>query len=138
MRSGSAMEQVSLRTLHVEAAVSKKTYRKGDTATFPVQVTRPGTEDPFGQGIPMDRPYVMPAEDVNIGVGLLFGDVFLPGFAVTDAEGKAKIKVKIEKYVQPGKVMASFYTWKTQAESPCLTLQENGFRTYPDMFAVTK
>jgi hypothetical protein len=138
MRSG-AMETVALGTLHVEAATAKKAYRIGETARFPVTITRPAKEDPLGQGIPIeDRPMTMAADGVNIGVGLLFNDVFLPGFAVTDDEGQTTIKVKIERYVKPGPAQASFYTWKNQADSPCLRVEESGFRAYADFFTVKK
>lgn len=138
-RSQGAMETLALRTLHIEAETAKKSYRIGEVASFPVVVTRPAKEDPLGQGIPMeDRPMTMGAEDVNIGVGLLFNDVFLPGFATTDEEGNTTIKVMIEKYVKPGPAQASFYTWNTQADTPCLRVEENGFRAYADFFTVKK
>ena len=79
-----------------------------------------------------------PVEEANIGVGLLVGDVFLPGFAITDANGDAVIKVKIEKYVKPATVDAAFYSWKIAADSPCLRVEENGFRAVPAMFKITR
>ena len=132
-------ETVSLRTLHIETESAKETYRVGDVAKFPALVTRPTNEDPLKLGVPFDRPTSMAAEEVNIGVGLLFANqVFLPGFAVTDAEGKTTIKVKIENYVKPGPVHASFYAWKVQADVPCARVEENGFLPIQNIFTVKK
>lgn len=136
--NGNRMEQISLKTFHIEAKPAQKTAAIGDTVKIKANVTRPAKEDPLGQGIPMDRPYVTPAEEINVGVGLLVGDVFLPGFAVTDENGDAVIKIKIERYVKPGPVDAAFYAWDTTAESPCFTVQENGFRPYQDFFKITR
>ena len=137
MRHG--MEQVQLKTLHLEANPAKDSYRIGETAKFKALVTRPAKEDPLGQGIPMDRPYVTPAEGISIGVGLLFnGNVFLPGFGVTDEEGKVTLKVKIMNYVKPGTVHASFFAWKTMADLPCARIDETGYLPIPDIITVRK
>ena len=137
MRHG--MEQVQLKTLKLEASPAKDTYKIGETAVFKALVTRPADEDPLGQGIPMDRPYVTPAEGISIGVGLLFnGNVFLPGFAVTDQDGKATMKVKIQNYVKPGTVHASFFAWKTVADLPCARVDETGYLPMPDIITIKK
>ena len=137
MRYG--MEQVQLKTLDLEATAAKKSYRIGEVAKFKALVTRPAKEDPLGQGVPMDRPYVTPAEDISVGVGLLFnGNVFLPGFGVTDEEGQVTLKVKIQNYVKPGTVHASFFAWKTVADLPCARIDETGHKPIPDIFRVVK
>ena len=130
------MEVVSLRDLYVEAKVKEKSYQIGDTIQFPVTVSRPAESDPLGLGVPTDPGSLGPAEEVNIGVGLLIGDVFLPGFAVTDANGEALIKVKVEKYVKPAVVDAAFYAWKIALNTPCVIVQENGFRAVARMFKI--
>lgn len=135
MRHG--MEQVQLKTLHLEVSPAKESYRIGEVAKFKALVTRPAKEDPAGQGIPMERPYVTPAEGVNIGVGLLFnGDVFLPGFGITDEDGKVTLKVKIMNYVKPGTVHASFFAWKSMVDAPCLRVDESAFLPFPDIIRV--
>ena len=139
LRNGNSMEQVQLKTLKLEASPVKKTYEIGDVAKFKALVTRPADEDPLGQGIPMDRPYVTPAEGISIGVGLLFnGNVFLPGFAITDANGEAVIKVKIMSYVKPGTVHGSFFAWKTMLDLPCARIDETGYLPMPDVITVKK
>jgi hypothetical protein len=131
-------ETLTLRMFHIEAKSKQPVYRIGDTATFPIELTRPAKEDPLKEGLPWDRPIVEPASDVNVGVGLLIGDVFLPGFAVTDENGQALVKIKLERYVRPSTADAAFYAWNVVQESPCLTIQEDGFRVYQGMFKVKK
>jgi hypothetical protein len=135
MRAGNN-ETVSLRTLHIEAKVPKKTYKIGDIIKIPVEVTRPAEEDPFGQGIPMNRPMVFPAEGVNLGVGLVIGDVFLPGFGVTDDDGKVTVQIRVERWVKPATANASFYAWNPQVETVCARVEEFGYRPYPSFLKV--
>lgn len=137
-RNRGGNETVSLKTFHLEVKVPKKKYRIGDTVKMPVVVTRPSDEDPLGNGIPTPRPYVMPAEDVSVGVGLIVNDVYLPGFGRTDEEGKVTISVRIERWARPGTVNASFYAWKILAEPPCFRFEEYGFRPIPGAFKVTR
>ena len=132
------MEVVSLRDFYIEASVKKKSYKVGDTIQFPVRVSRPSDSDPLGLGVPTDPGSIGPAEEVNIGVGLLVGEVFLPGFAVTDANGEALIKVKVESYVKPATVDAAFYAWKVAVDTPCVRVEENGFRPVSRMFKITR
>ena len=133
-----SMETVSIRDFYIEPSVKKKTYRIGQTVTFPVHVSRPAEEDPIDLGMEMEPGSLGPVEDANVGVGLLVGDVFLPGFAITDANGDAVIKVKIEKYVKPATVDAAFYSWKIVQDTPCLRIEENGFKPVAAMFKITR
>lgn len=136
LRSGNALEVVSLRTYHLEVKADKPSYKVGDTAVINITVTRPAHEDPLGQGIPVDPPQSFPAEDVNVGIGLRIGDVFLFGHALTNAEGLAKVKVDIKSYTPAGKANADAYAWKTVHEAPCARVEENGYTNKPDLFRV--
>ena len=136
LRSGSALEVVSLRTYHLVVEADKPSYKVGDTAVINVTVTRPAHEDPLGQGIPIDPPESFPAEEVNVGIGLRIGDVFLFGHALTDAEGLAKVKIDIKSYTPAGKASADAYAWKTVQETPCAKVEENGYTSKPDLFRV--
>ena len=129
------MEQVALKSFTINAK-TPKSPQVGDVVKIPVLVTRPAEEDPAGQGIPMDGVEPEAAPGINVGVGLLFDDVFLPGFAVTDDNGEAIIKIKIENYVKPGPVDASFYAWKTLQDTPCARIDETGYRFYQKFFSV--
>jgi hypothetical protein len=132
------LETVTLRTFHIEAKTKSKAYRIGEFIKVPVEVTRPAKEDPLRLDLPWERPFVQPAADVNVGVGLLIGEVFLPGYGKTNEDGKTTIKIKVERYVKPAKADAAFYSWNVMAESPCFNVQEDGFRIYPEMFKVRK
>lgn len=126
MRSG-GLEVISLRTLNLDVE-TPKVAAIGTTATIKVTVTRPAKEDPLHQGIPMERPYVEPAPGVVVGVGLFIGDVFLPGAAISDENGIAKVKIFLERYA-PGDtwVDVSVYGWKIVHDSPCARVQEDGY-----------
>jgi hypothetical protein len=133
-----SMETVSLRDFWIEASVKKKTYKIGDTIQFPVNVSRPAEQDPFGGGVPTDAGSLGPVEEASVGAGVLIGDVFLPGFGITDANGDTVLKVKIENYVKPGVADVAFYSWKIVQDTPCLRIEENGFRAFSRMFTVKK
>lgn len=134
-RSGNAMETLTLRSFHVEVVQDKKVYNIGDIAKFDVTVTRPANEDPAGEGNPMpwdERPYVQPAPGAIVGIGLHIGRVFLPGAALTDDKGVAKIRIKIENYAPANTIVdASVYAWRVVQTTQCLTIQEDGFKVMP-------
>jgi hypothetical protein len=122
-------------TFDLDVAPVKPVYKIGETVKIDVTVTRPAKEDPLGNGIPMDRPVVKPAEDVIVGVGLHIGRVFLPGAAITDANGVAHVKIKIESYAPAGQTAdVSFYAWRIVQETTCATIQEYGYKSAPHMF----
>ena len=131
------MEVVRLRDFYIEVSVKKKSYQIGETIHLPVRVSRPADSDPLALGVPTDPGTLGPAEDVYVGVGLLAGDVFLPGFAVTDADGVALAKIKVEPPAKVGSVDAAFYAWKTIVDRPCLRVEENGFKAVSRMFKIT-
>ena len=136
LRAGQ-METATLRTFDVEAKVKKPVYDRGALAEIDVTVTRPAKEDPLGEGtpLPIERPIVEPAPDVYVGIGVYIGNVFLPGFAITGPDGVAKVRIKIERYA-PANTIAdvSIYAWKVARDTPCLTVQEDGYRQFPEMF----
>lgn len=139
VRASGGMEQVALLTFNLEVGKTKPAYQIGDVVPIDVTVTRPAKEDPLGNGIPMDRPFVQPVEGVIVGVGLHIGRVFLPGGAVTDANGVAKVRIKLEEWAPAGvKVDASMYAWKVVYEMPCATVMEYGYRTMPGMLRTTR
>ena len=129
------MEYVSLKTFHLEVKFPKKSYRIGETVNVKVNVTRPAKEDPLGNGIPMDRPYVEPASGVIVGVGLMIGRVFLPGAGITGDNGDTVVKIKLEDWAPADTwVDSSIYAWKVVQETPCLTIQEFGHAVRPRVF----
>lgn len=135
LRSG-AMETVALRTFHLEVEPTKKRFKVGEVAKIKVTVTRPAHEDPLGLGVEQEPPHSEPAEDVNVGMGLRIGDVFLFGHAITNEDGLATVKIKIKSYTPAGKANADAYAWKTVADTTCLKVEENGYRQLPNIFTI--
>ena len=133
---GANFETAALRTFHLVMKAEKKTYRIGETAIIKATVTRPAHEDPFQLGVTFEPPQSYAAPDVNVGVGVRVGDVFLFGFGITDENGKADVKVKIQPYTRPGTAISDGFAWKRQLETPCLTVEENGYTFAPGMFKV--
>jgi hypothetical protein len=134
----SGLETVTLRTFHVVVKADRKAYRIGQTAKMTATVTRPGHEDPFGQGIQFGPPDSLPAEDVVLGFGLSVGDVYLYGHGTTNARGKATIKIKITPYTPPGRAAADVFARKTQVRTICASLEEVGYKRVPKLFSVLK
>lgn len=135
---GNMMETITPMTLHVEIGPFKKSYAKGDTVKVPVLVTRPAEEDPLGLGVAAERPVSEPAEDVNVGVGISVGRSFLPGFGITNEEGKTTVLVRIENYVSAPKMAhVRAFAYKEVVNTTCLTVEETGYRDHPNAFKVT-
>ena len=133
---GNAMDIVQARTFTVEVT-NKKTYRIGGRATIDAVVTRPAHRDPLQAGPEFDPPTSVPAADVNVGIGIHVGDVFAPGFGVTDENGKVTVTIKLPKYMKPGSASIDAYAWKIAFDTPCLTLEEDGFTHVDNAFVVT-
>ena len=131
-------ETIVLKTFHLVVESDKKVYKVGDTAKINVTVTRPAHEDPAGQGIPIDPPQSEPAEAIDVGIGLRVGDVFLFGHSITNAEGKASVKVRLEPWTPPGNAIADAFAWHVIQDTPCLRIEENGYQQKPNIFQVVK
>jgi hypothetical protein len=133
-----SMETVALKTFYLEVKAAKKVYKVGQTAVINVNVTRPSDQDPVGMGVPMERPVTEPASDVNVGIGLRVGDVFLFGYGLTNGKGDTAVKVKIESWTPPGTGIADIFAWQIQLDTPCLRVEENGYRQTPGIFKVKR
>ena len=131
------MDIVQVRTFTVEVKTAK-VYRIGGRAAVDAVVTRPAHRDPLQVGPEFEPPTSAPAADVNVGIGIHVGDVFVPGFGVTDQNGKVRVTIKLPSYMRPGTASIDAYAWKIQADSPCLTLEEDGFTHVDKAFVVTR
>ncbi len=131
-------ETIALKTFHLVLEADKKVYEVGDVATVNVTVTRPAHEDPVGAGVYYEPPQSFPAEDVNVGMGLRIRDVFLFGYALSDQDGNAAVKIKIEPWTPAGTALADGFAWLVALETPCLRVEENGYRQEPRIFKVVK
>jgi hypothetical protein len=132
------MDIVQLRTFTVEVKPLAKSYEIGGPAKFEVTVTRPAHKDPLQLGPEFDPPVSAPAADASVGVGVHVGDVFVPGFAVTGEDGTATVTIKLPSYMKPGSADIDGYAWKVEADSPCLTIEEDGYVHIVKGFVVTR
>ena len=137
MRAG-AMETVALRTFTLELESAKPSYKIGETAIVHARVTRPADEDPLQLGVPLDSPEQYAAADVNVGIGVRIGDVFLFGFGITDENGEVDVKIKLKSYTPTGTAILDGFAWKRQVETPCANVEENGYTFFPNAFKVTR
>lgn len=131
------VEIVPLTTLHLEIETTRPVYEVGESAVFNVVVSRPAHEDPLGQGIEIPPPHSFPAEDVPVGIGLMVDDVYLWGLGRTNGDGMTSIKVPLKSYTPEGIAQARAFAQKTLVDTPCLTVNEIGYRPLPDAFRVT-
>lgn len=127
---------VALRTMTVWIKPGAKSYPVGGMAKIQVTVTRPAPQDPAGLGVPLPRESGVPAPDVTVGVGLHIGPVFSPGYARTDQNGKATVSIKIPGYAKAGPVGVDAYAYSIIAQTPCYTLQEDGYTHKTGLFSV--
>jgi hypothetical protein len=65
--------------------------------------------------------------------------VFLPGAAITDEKGVARIRIKIESYAPAGQwADTSMYAWRVVQETTCASIQEYGYTSAPRMFKTAR
>jgi len=131
-------ETIRARTFYIDAKPQAESFKIGTAAKIDVTVTRPAHQDPFDLGVEYEPPASTPAENVLVGVGVHAGDVFVPGFARTDANGETTVSLKLPRYMVPGPASMSVYAWNVVHESPCLRVEEDGYRSYPEAFDVTR
>ena len=131
-------ETLIVYSFHVEISSPGKVYRIGQVAKIDVEVTRPNDEDPLGLGVPITPPHEEKVEGANVGVGLQVGDVFLPGYALTNEDGIAHVKIKLESWTQPGTADVRSLAWLEAADGGCVIVEEQGFAQKDDLFVVTR
>lgn len=96
------------RTFEVQARVAEDVYHLGEKARFSVKVTRVLHGEVIG-----------PAEGAHVGVFVTLGDVLLTGDAMTDAKGRAVVKVLLRRYAPTGLADVITYARKETADLPC-------------------
>jgi hypothetical protein len=130
---------IPLYTLHMEWEPERKRYRIGQTARIHVNVTRPGEEDPLGEGIPWQRPFSEPAEDVSVGVGGVIDDVLAHGTGRTDENGDAVVRIRIPEWASPGWAHARGLGQHLVAEvAGCFWIIEYAFKRQSRFFRVVR
>ncbi|MGH2755863.1 MAG: hypothetical protein ACRDLB_15715 [Actinomycetota bacterium] len=112
--------ELKVRTFHVVAKWTKKSYKIGDMAKLKVNVTRPSKKDPVtedGTDMPTESPYREPAADVTLGLAIFVGDVYLNGGGITGADGTATVKVPLPEYSDTGMADTRLYAYKRYFQS---------------------
>lgn len=116
-------------TFAVSVRALEDVYRVGETAEFRVKVTRE-----------LHGHVVGPAEDADVFVTVDLGDVVFSGGAITDAEGKAVVKVLLKSYAPTGLADVFVYAHKDTADLPCHSELEHEFGDVQknDLFRVVR
>lgn len=90
-----------LQTFTVRTEWSKNSYRVGEKAKVDVLVTRPGKDDPSGNGIPMPGEVPpQPVEGARITSFLSATVPLVGGIAESDGNGEATIRFEIEDHLK--------------------------------------
>jgi hypothetical protein len=135
--SSSAMA-TTLYTFRVEAKPVKKTYVLGQKAKVHMTVTRPGSQDPLGEGQPMPTSQSFAAENVEVSVSFYLGEYhYTYGIGVTDANGEEVVTVPLPKDAPAGPVRAAVAARAYYNRGGCPDFEEVGYNYY-EPFMVAK
>lgn len=128
--AASATERVcdggDVHSLRVRIWTNKQRYVVGEVARVHVKVVRRAT----------DKAPASPAEGTTVTVGVTSDDVFLGGSAITDAAGRAIVKIKLPKYMSLGPVDAQAAATKSITDGPCLRTREVGADKRTSFFSI--
>lgn len=89
----------SLPTLVVKVRTAKDAYRPGEFARLRVLVQRAAQTDEHGEGPSQE---VGPVEGAEVTLGATVKDVTFGAGGTTDENGRARIKMKVKRYVPAG------------------------------------
>jgi len=124
-------------SLTVDAQPNKKVYRRGNTIKIAFSVTRPGPEDPGGNDIPIPEGSPrMPAQDVEVHASFWAGNFYKYNKAVTDAEGKALVKIKTDTKMPAGVIDLDVSGHVYYNRGGCPDGEEVGYNSYPKAFTL--
>lgn len=135
--TGGAFDYITPTTLHVVIKPFRKRYARGEMVVAKIVVTRPAGEDPAGLGIPMERPVSQPAAHVNVGIGISVRGAFLPAYGKTDDNGGVAVAVRLRRRMPVGVATVRAYAYKERLNTPCVVVEEQGYRTHRKAFRVT-
>ncbi len=110
------------RTLELKVRSQDNTLRLGDTAKFSVSVVRDAEQILEDQRISgaRDRGFVaerMPAEGADVIISLS-NDFAVYGGSVTDEDGKATVKVRVDRHMKLGRADLDAYA-RISYDTPC-------------------
>ena len=126
-----------LYTLTVEAEPRKKAYERGDWVKIDFVVTRPGPEDPGGNGIPIpDQAPHTAVEGAEVHASFWAGDVYAYNKSVTDENGEAMVKVATKDEMAAGPVDLAVSAHVYYNRGGCPDGEEVGYNFYPKAFTL--
>lgn len=121
-----ACDSEDVHSLRVRMWTNKQRYVVGQVARVQVKVVRQATE----------KAPASPAEGVTVTVAVTSDDVFLGGSAITDAAGRAIVKIKLPKYMPLGPADAQAGATKSIADGPCVRTREFGADKRTSFFTI--
>jgi hypothetical protein len=124
----------SLPTLAVKARVTQNAYRPGDVATFKVLVVRAVQTDEHGEGA---RQELGPVEEAEVTIGATVKDVTLGAGGTTDEDGRATVKMVLQRYVPAGLADVIASATSETVDAHCVP-NESGHIEKPDLFRVIR
>ncbi len=128
---------ITLYDFTITAEPDKKVYKPGDVAKVKVTVTRPGREDPLGNGIPLNSPHHEPAEDVQVAVGLFIKRTYMYGNGITDSNGEEIVKIRIDRRAPEGSVDAEAAA-RNVVNQQCPDIYEVGYASYRNFAKISR
>lgn len=109
-------------TFNISVTPSRDVYAVGEMARFEVQVTRAIKTDEHEEGEELG-----PAEGVDVALNLNSGSVSLTDEALTDAEGKARIDLRLPLRARPGAADAFAVAEKETVDVECVPHEAGHF-----------
>lgn len=131
---------IALKTLRIEASTDKEVYRSAEMGEIHVLVTRPAEEDPAGQGIEIQHPVRLPAEDVTVGVWLTAAKDYEVGAGITGPDGMAHVMIRMPSLIPKGLSKATVYVFafKEVVFTPCFQVEEQGLWEQGDFVRIKR
>lgn len=121
----SCEDGADLHSFKVRMRPDKARYSLGEVARVHVRVIREVEGRDLG-----------PAEGTDVAVALLSKGVAAWGGSITGADGKALVKIRIGRHMQPGPADALVRAKKDVATAPCMRIQELGIKEKEDFLTI--
>lgn len=131
---GCATSEYALETLELTVAEPTGPLARGSVAELDVQVVRHVDVDadlakdlPPANNMAVGDPTEDPVEGAVVALSLSMADADpLYGMALTDAQGRATIAIKVKRSTPAGTFDGSGYAWREVFEGPCVRIVEAG------------
>lgn len=119
--------EVRTPTLNLELTAIRDTVKRGKAAKVTASVTRAGFQA-----------LKVPVEDVIVTLSLYMGRTEVHDIAKTDADGVAKLAIRIPSSAHVGTADVYAIASKSVVSTPCTGVTEEGHVEYDDFFRIQK